>query len=156
MVRIALLAWLLSGFAAYAQVALGQFHVFDTRFGQMQVVGSEVDHVLKFRSDDTFVDIFEGYQIDIRTAFARGDEAHDWVLVSVHANPGAACPWQYVLLRVAADRVTFSPGFAACLGVPIDVRLDAGRIVLEFLEPGRVAQRVAFAFDGARLTSVLQ
>lgn len=152
MVRIALLAWLLSGFAASAQVALGSFYTFDTRHGQLSVVGGDVDQVLTFRDANNWV--FEAPQIDIRGGFARGDEMHDWILLSLNwATP--ACTRPLVIARVSGDGINFSPDFGGCAGAPLAVRVEPGLIEIDLPHGSADTRYQTYRFDGITLSSEL-
>ncbi|MEL6954775.1 MAG: hypothetical protein AAFN09_08995 [Pseudomonadota bacterium] len=139
--------------AAGAQVPLGQFHVYDTRFGQLQVIGGEVDQILALMGRETpYTTLLGAAQIEIRGGFGRADETFDWVLTSVRSPPSAGCPWHFVLVKLSADQISLSPPFGHCLEALGEISVDPGAITLRFTTPMPVNAVTSFRFDGQTLS----
>lgn len=143
MVR-AFLIWVLFALPASAQVVLGDHHRFQTRHGELQVLGGEVDQTLALIGSHS--NLVEGQRIWIRGAWARGDEAADWVLLGVERFD-APCVESFMFLRVAADGVSRSPLFPSCHGAVSTIELTGGAVALRF------ADGTAHRFDGTTLAA---
>lgn len=144
----ALLSFLLCLSApASAQMSLGSYHVFDTRFGQVQVLGGDVDQMLWF--DGQIIPESETPQIEILGGFARAEDDHDWVLVMRRFRAGNDnCHEMLFILRVAAGSASLSPRLGTCSWEVESVEVLPGRIEVRMsYQPG------VFVFDGTTLTN---
>ncbi|MEM9319872.1 MAG: hypothetical protein AAGA70_12850 [Pseudomonadota bacterium] len=135
--------------AVEAQVALGDFYQFQTRFGEVQIVGGEVDQYVSFAG--TMRDDLYAPSQSILGGFAIASSAEDWVLLRQNNN-GNGCFGVHVLLRVDASGLTASPPFGHCEATVRDVRVYPGRIELELSSPGQTGAE-AFSFDGREVRS---
>jgi hypothetical protein len=87
----------------------------------------------------------------ISGVFALAGEAHDWALVTQSHN-GNMCAQTHVLLRLAPDGLRMTAPFGECLPGIADLRVLPGRIEVVMNDGRAGIERVAYAFDGARLT----
>lgn len=149
----AFLIWAGASLTAGAQVQLGEHHVFDTRFGQVQVVGGDVDQQLWFAGESLPLPTAELYWI--RGAFGAEDEDVDWVIASSH-HRGNMCGGYiaYFIVEVSAEGARVSPEINACVGI-LDVRPLPGRVEVDLAHADLEIAREVFAFDGSMLTSTL-
>lgn len=138
---------------AAADVAMVQEHVFDTRFGQVQVVGGEVDQRLWFAGD--FLDGPDDDNYWIRAGFGMDGEAHDWVIVSSH-HMGNMCGGYsaYYLLQVGPEVARVSPRLDACRGIR-DVRVLPGEVEVDLSHFDVGISHETFTWDGVTLSSVV-
>lgn len=143
----------LSSTPAQGQVDFLETHVLDTRFGQVQVIGGDVDQLLWF--DGAFLPLPVAQFYWIRAAYGLADESFDWVVVSSH-HGGNMCGGfsEYFVLRVGPDGARISPALDACMGI-LDIRLQPGRIELDLAHRDLGIERETFVFDGTTLTSSL-
>lgn len=89
--------------------------------------------------------------LSILGAFALQGEDFDWVLVE-GSGGGNACIGYNMLLRMAPGQVTRTDTFGPCLGGIEEVRLEPGRIVVDFDVPDLSVALERYVFDGATLT----
>jgi hypothetical protein len=138
---------------AVAQVQLIEEHVVDTRFGQVQVIGGDVDQQLWFAGEFLPLPVEQLYWI--RGVWAAEGADHDWVLAtSNHFGNMCGGYLSYYLIRAGADGAAVSPPLDACMGV-LDVRAEPDRIELDLTHADLGIARETFAWDGVTLTSTL-
>lgn len=142
--------WLVAAGSAAAQLALGDFHVFDTRFGQVQVVGGEVDQVIYF--NDRFYDDLLSQQVWIHGGFAIAEAQEDWVLIT-RQHGGNGCFPVHVLLHVTPQGLTASQEFGHCMAQPLDVRVSPGQVEIDMSHPDVTIAYQTVTFDGVTLSS---
>ncbi|NKX44162.1 hypothetical protein [Roseicyclus persicicus] len=135
--------------AALADVPLGDFTRFDTRFGPVEVVEAQGAPALRIHGRD--IALPQRSAITIRTAFALAEEPVDWVLVG-QGGGGGACPPPVTILRVTAGDVAVSPPFGACVHTIREVALSPGRIAVHLPSPVNADLSRVFTFDGVTLT----
>jgi hypothetical protein len=140
---------LFSPVGVFADVPMGEFSRFETRFGPIDVVEVQGVPALRVHGRDHLLP--QRSQITIRTAFALAGEAADWVLVG-QGSGGVACPPPVTILRVTATDVAISPPFGACVHTIRDVALSPGQIAVHLPSPVDADQSRVFTFDGATLT----
>lgn len=146
-----LCAFTLQSGVARAQVELGYHHRFETRWGEMQVVGGDVDQQLWF--DGEFLPLPIQPRYWIHGAYGLADEAFDWVLVS-HHHGGNSCGGAYHIIRASGDGLLVSPEIGVCALPVLDVRVAAGVIEIDLVNTDVAIDRETFAFDGVTLTVV--
>lgn len=149
--RVLLAILLLVPLAASAQIELGYHDRFETRFGEMQVVGGEVDQQLWFEGEFLPLPIQSRYFI--HGAYGLADEPFDWVLVS-HHHGGNSCGGAYHLIQASSESVLISPEIGDCAMPILDVRVARGMIEIDLMHMDVAIDRETFAFDGATLNSV--
>ena len=147
-----LAACVMSGAAisASAQLVLGEHSVFSTRFGQVSVVGGEVDNFIHFNGA-TYDDIY-GQRLSINGGVALGETQEDWLLVTRFTG-GNGCFPVHILLRVTPQGLTPSPAFGHCVAEPLDIRVMPGRVEVDLSHPDLTIARQTFVFDGVALTA---
>lgn len=145
--------WLATALPVAAQVELGEHHLLDTRFGQMQVVGGEVDQQLWYSGEFLPLPVAQLYWI--RGAFGIEGADHDWVIASSN-HFGNACGGyeQWFVIRASAEGATVAPPLNACMGI-LDVRVAPGHVEVDLAHRDLGIARETFIFDGTTLTSVL-
>ncbi|MEJ6392466.1 hypothetical protein V8J82_04310 [Gymnodinialimonas sp. 2305UL16-5] len=138
---------------ATAQVDLGEYTVFDTRFGQMQVIGGDIDQRLWF--DGSFLDLPIAERYWIRGAFGMEGEAYDWVIASSN-HTGNMCGGysEWFLIRASAEEVRVAPPLNACVGI-LDVRVLPGQLEVDMGHRDVSISHETFTWDGVTLTSTL-
>jgi hypothetical protein len=153
MLLVTLAVWLTGALPMSAQVDLGEYHVLDTRFGQIQVIGGEADQQLWYAGEFLPLPVEPLYWI--RGAFGMEGEDHDWVIVSSN-HRGNMCGGygQWFLIRASAEGVVVAPPLDACMGI-LDVRVLPGRVEVDLSHRDLGIARETFTFDGTTLTSVL-
>ncbi|MGC9419944.1 MAG: hypothetical protein ACP5EN_13335 [Rhodovulum sp.] len=136
---------------AFAQpVTLGEYDAIQTRFGLLSVAPmSQWEKGLFLNGSGA--PLAQNWRVTMRGAFARGDEAVDWVLVETSHN-GNMCPVSYALVQVSAAGARTTDPFGDCLGRIREVRLGAGRIEVDIEDPDIQIDLRRYAFDGAALT----
>jgi hypothetical protein len=150
--RLALVAFVLACGAgtARAQMNLGEHSVFSTRFGQVSVVGGDVDNFIYFNGT-TYDDIY-GQRLFINGGFALGETQEDWLLITRFTG-GNGCFPVHILLHVTPRGLTPSPAFGHCVAEPLDIRVAPGRVAVDLSHPDVTIARQTFVFDGVELTS---
>lgn len=149
--RILVAMALLLPLPASAQIDLGYHQIFDTRFGQMQVVGGDETQQLWFEGE--FLPLPTQSRYWIHGAYGLADEAFDWVLVS-HHHGGNSCGGAYHIIRASTDGLQISPEIGVCALPVLDVRVVRGMIEIDLIHMNVAIDRETFAFDGTTLTSV--
>ncbi len=154
MLRVMVWFWVVWAFvgasAAVAQTAFGEHTVFDTRFGQVQAVGGDVDNFLWFNG--RMYDEIYGQRIFILGGFGLANQAHDWVLIRAQTG-GNGCFPVHQLIRVSQAGLSYSEPFGHCAAEPLDVRVFPGRVEMDLSHPNVTIARETFGFDGPVLTS---
>ncbi|TCO72975.1 hypothetical protein [Rhodovulum euryhalinum] len=145
-----ILALALAAQPALAQpVTLGEYPAIQTRFGLVSV-----GPISEWENGVFFEGMTEPLAADrwvtLRGAFARGDEAHDWVVIETN-HGGNMCPLSFRLFKVSQGRVDRSDPFGECLGPVREVRLEAGRIEMDIDDPDIQVDIRRFAYDGVAL-----
>jgi hypothetical protein len=151
--RIGLLlaSLLVGGAPAMGQVQFFEEHVVDTRFGQVQVVGGDVDQQLWFAGEFLPLPIEQLYWL--RGAWALAETDHDWVLAtSNHYGNMCGGYTSYFIIRASAGGAMVSPPMDACMGI-LDVRILADRIELDMSPRDPGIEYETFAWDGQTLTN---
>ncbi|MBF9034641.1 hypothetical protein HKCCE2091_10340 [Rhodobacterales bacterium HKCCE2091] len=147
------LACLVTAFLAgpvAAQVELGSYHVFDTRFGQVQVVGGDIDNYLAFEGE--LRNDLWGARLAILAGYGMEGESHDWLLVRVETG-GNGCYPVHQVVRVSAAGLAASDAFGTCTSQVLDVRVLPGLIELDMSNPDATVPMITYRFDGAVLAS---
>jgi len=147
--RLAMLLALVAGPTVAQPVTLGDYPAIQTRFGTLAVVR------ISNASQGLFLNgggqaLASNYSVKILGAFARAGEPFDWVLARTH-HGGNMCGFTYVLLQLSAGRVARTEEFAPCYGTLEEVRLEPGRIEVDFSVPDIGVEIERYSFDGSAL-----
>lgn len=150
MIRFLALAFLILATPARAQVELGEYTSFRTRFGSVAVF--QVDEWMRgFVWNGVRIAGIEDRFLSVAGAWGRAEEEFDWVLLSV-AHSGNMCPQRYVLAKVSAAGLQRTAQFGSCIGPVEDIRVEPGRIELDLGNHNVTIARTTFVYDGASLT----
>lgn len=132
-----------------AQMAMGEFDRFGTRFGEAQVIGGEFDQMLAFNGQ-TFPEI-GGPQVAILGGIGIEGEAYDWLLIR-RTTGGNGCFPVHSIARVSGQGVVTSPPFGHCVADPIEVRALSGAVEVDMSHPDVTIELQTFRFDGVTLS----
>lgn len=149
----ALLVWCLLATPAAAQVELGEYPSFQTRFGMLQVQRQgEFEQVLTWNGQALPVG---DYNLSIAGAWALPDIELDWVLIGAH-HGGNMCPHSWFLARVDPLGISVSPRIDECAGRRVlDLRILADRIEIDIPHADIAIDQQTISYDGRSLTAHL-
>ena len=143
-------AWTLSAGQVAAQMTFQDMGVFDTRFGQLQVVGGAVDNFIWFNGE-TYNELY-GARVSILAAIGRADQTHDWVLIRRETGGGGCFP-AFTVLQVSNDGIVASPEFGHCDAEPLDMRINEAMVEVVLSHPDASIAEEVYGFDGVALMS---
>ncbi|MBF9029150.1 hypothetical protein HKCCE3408_01965 [Rhodobacterales bacterium HKCCE3408] len=143
----------LAALPARADVDLIEVTRLQTRFGEVQVIGGDIDQQLWY--DGQFLPLNVAQLYWIRGAWGLADEAQDWVLVSSN-HMGNMCGGfeNYFLIRAQAGSAQVSPPIDACVGV-LDLRVYPGRVEIDMGHADLTIARETISWDGTSMTRTL-
>lgn len=123
-----------------------------TRFGDLQVVGTDLDDVLKL--GDRTITASDGSPLDFRLFLVDvwQDDATDLALVFGSTGGNDVCSNAYRLIEVTDHGARATDQFARCAGEVIDARVREGRLELKLRATNPRDAHIAVVVEGGQVS----
>ncbi|WP_071672611.1 hypothetical protein [Nioella nitratireducens] len=132
---LALIFGLATALAAQAQVQLGDYARFQTRYGALQVTGERGQGNQGLAFEGTALPVEDNYSYTILGAWALEGSDHDWVLAQSH-HGGNMCGPGITVIHVSEGRVQVVGVTEGCEGQVSDLRVTQDALELDIFEDG--------------------
>ncbi len=142
---------LFTSLAAQAQVQLGDYQQFQTRFGQMQVTGTRGQGNQGLAFEGVSLPVEGNYSYSILGAWALEGSDADWVLTQAH-HGGNMCGPGITVIRVSQGQVQVMGVTEGCEGQVFDLRVAGESLELDIYEDGLRQRFNTYRFTGEGMT----